>query len=165
MSSIKKCKYSWLLLSVIIIVLDQYTKYLAFQHLVLGMPRRILPFFNFTLAFNTGAAFSFLHRAGGWQVWFFALLAVVICVALLIWFAKLDKQQNLLACGIVCIIGGAIGNVIDRLYHGFVIDFLDFHLGVWHWPVFNIADSAIVLGVCLVLLDHWRNTKKRLQNR
>ncbi|MCW5588403.1 MAG: lipoprotein signal peptidase [Legionellales bacterium] len=156
----KKGQLRWLWLSIIIIILDQATKYLAAHHLLLGEPKVLLPFFNFTLAFNTGSAFSFLHQAGGWQVWFFSGLASGVSIILLVWLASLTQQKRLLACGIVCILGGAIGNLIDRVRFGYVIDFLDFHWQHWHWPIFNIADTAVFIGACLIIFDHWKHSKK-----
>ncbi|MGR9100029.1 MAG: signal peptidase II, partial [Gammaproteobacteria bacterium] len=113
----------------------------------------VLPYFNLTYVHNTGAAFSFLSDAGGWQRWFFAGLAVVISAVLGVWLDRLKKSEILLAVSLSLVLGGAIGNLIDRLVYGYVIDFLDFYYKSWHWPAFNVADSAISLGVALMLLE------------
>ena len=113
----------------------------------------LLPFFNLTYVHNLGAAFSFLSEAGGWQRWFFAALALVISIILSVWLARLQKHETLLAVALALVLGGAVGNLIDRLAYGYVIDFLDVYYQEWHWPAFNIADSAITLGVALMLLE------------
>jgi signal peptidase II len=113
----------------------------------------LLPFFKLTYVHNTGAAFSFLSEAGGWQRWFFAGLALVISVVIAVWLSRLEKNETLLAVALSLILGGAVGNLIDRLAYGYVIDFLDVYYGTWHWPAFNIADSAITLGVVLMLAE------------
>jgi signal peptidase II len=114
---------------------------------------KIMPYFNLTYVHNTGAAFSFLSDAGGWQRWFFAGLAVIISTVMVVWLAKLKQHETLLAVALSLVLGGAIGNLIDRLAYGYVIDFLDVYYQSWHWPAFNIADSAITLGVVLMLLE------------
>lgn len=116
----------------------------------------VLPFFNFTLAHNRGAAFSFLSSAGGWQRWFFVFLALGVSAVLIVWLKKLNQQARLEAASLALILGGAIGNVIDRLYHGYVIDFIDIFYGSYHWPAFNIADSAICIGAVLLIFDSFR---------
>ena len=116
----------------------------------------VLPFFNFTLAHNRGAAFSFLSSAGGWQRWFFVFLALGVSAVLIVWLKKLNQQARLEAASLALILGGAIGNVIDRLYHGYVIDFIDIFYSSYHWPAFNIADSAICIGAVLLIFDSFR---------
>jgi len=143
----------WLWLSLLVIVLDQITKQWAERSFELYERLPVTDFFNLTLAYNRGAAFSFLADAGGWQQFFFIGLAVVVCVYLVFFLRSLKSSQWPLALGVVMIIGGAIGNVIDRLIYGHVIDFLDFYVNNWHWPAFNLADSAITLGVVLFLWD------------
>src|SRR5512147_1459323 len=130
----------WLWLSGLVIALDQVSKWLAEQFLLPGQPVPVLPFFNLTLLYNTGAAFSFLAQAGGWQRWFFLLLSLIISVALVIWIGRLQRGQTLLAIALSLILGGAVGNLVDRILHGQVIDFLDFYYATWHWPAFNVAD-------------------------
>jgi len=143
----------WLRLSALILFLDQGTKILAEYYLELYRQVEILPFMNLTLMQNEGAAFSFLADAGGWQRWFFVVLTVVITVFLLRWLRSLSDYERWLAIAIALIIGGAIGNLIDRVQYGYVIDFLDFHAMGWHWPAFNIADSAIFIGATIVVWD------------
>jgi len=113
----------------------------------------VIPYFSLTYVHNTGAAFSFLSQAGGWQRWFFAGLALTVSVVITIWLARLKKHEILLAVALSLVLGGAVGNLIDRLLYGYVIDFLDVYYQDWHWPAFNIADSAITLGVSLMLLE------------
>jgi signal peptidase II len=117
------------------------------------------------MAHNTGAAFSFLAQAGGWQRWFFVGLTVIISTGLIIWLKKLSSAAKLEAISISMILGGAIGNVIDRLCHGYVIDFLDVYYGSYHWPTFNIADSAIVVGAALLIIDSFMATPAQTQEK
>lgn len=143
----------WLWLSVVVIVLDQITKVAAEAMLVYREPIAVLPFFNLLLSYNPGAAFSFLSDAGGWQRWFFVLLASIVSVIVSIWMHRLPATQRWTAAALALVVGGALGNVIDRLVYGHVIDFLDFYVGQWHWPTFNIADSAITVGVAVLIID------------
>jgi len=143
----------WLWLSLLALVLDQGSKLLVDNTMQLYQSIPLLPFFKLTYVHNTGAAFSFLSEAGGWQRWFFAGLALVISVIIAVWLSRLEKYETLLAVSLSLILGGAVGNLIDRLAYGYVIDFLDVYYGTWHWPAFNIADSAITLGVALMLLE------------
>jgi signal peptidase II len=113
----------------------------------------LIPYFNLTYVHNTGAAFSFLAQAGGWQRWLFAGLAVVMSSIIGVWLARLQKHETLMAWALSLVLGGAIGNLIDRVAYGYVIDFLDVYYQDWHWPAFNIADSAICIGVGLMLLE------------
>jgi signal peptidase II len=143
----------WLWLSLLAIILDQASKLAIAGSMRLYESIDIMPFFKLTYVHNTGAAFSFLSEAGGWQRWFFAGLALVISVAIAVWLTRLKKHETLLAVALALILGGAVGNLIDRLAYGYVIDFLDVYYGTWHWPAFNIADSAITLGVMLMLAE------------
>lgn len=149
----------WLWLSGLIVALDQVTKQLAEQWLQPYQPLPVVPGFNLTLVYNPGAAFSFLSDAGGWQRWFFTLFAAIVVVVLSIWMKRLPREQILSATSLALIIGGAIGNVIDRVIYGHVIDFIDLYVGTWHWPAFNVADSAITVGVVLLLVDSWRGMR------
>ena len=151
----------WLWLSLIIIILDQLTKSWASSALDYATPVAIMPMFNLTLLHNTGAAFSFLSEAGGWQRWFFALIAIVISVALLIWLKMLKPNQTLLAVGLALLLGGALGNLWDRLLFGYVVDFIDIYYGNAHWPAFNIADSAISIGAALLIFDSFRHANEK----
>lgn len=143
----------WLLLSAVVVLLDLYTKQLAMEHLELYRPNVVFSWLNFTLAHNTGAAFSFLASGGGWQRWFLSIVAVIIVAVLLVWLWRLPHRARLLPSALALVIGGAIGNLVDRIRFGYVVDFIDVHYAGWHWPAFNLADSAIVIGVILLLLD------------
>lgn len=143
----------WLWLSVLAIILDQASKQIIVSYMHLYQSIAVTPFFNLTYVQNTGAAFSFLSDAGGWQRWFFAVLAFIVSIVLTIWLARLKDNETLLAISLALILGGAIGNLIDRVSYGYVIDFLDVYYQSWHWPAFNVADSAISLGVTLMLLE------------
>jgi len=147
----------WLLLSVAVLLLDQLSKFWASAALNYADPVAVLPFFNLTLLHNPGAAFSFLADAGGWQRWLFALLAITIVAALTIWLMRLRADERWTAFALTMIIGGAVGNLVDRLLHGYVVDFLDFHVGGYHWPAFNIADAAITVGVVILLITSFRS--------
>lgn len=152
-------KYLWF--SLLIIIADQVSKTVMVNWLDLYERVAVLPFFNLTLAHNTGAAFSFLAGAGGWQRWFFVTLAGVISLVLVIWLKRLAQTARLEAISLALIIGGAIGNVIDRLVYGYVIDFLDVYVGTYHWPAFNIADSAICVGAVLLIIDSFRKPAEK----
>lgn len=140
-------------LALLAIVLDQLSKSWADTALSYGRPLEVFSFFNLTLQYNTGAAFSFLADAGGWQRYFFTGVAVLVSVVLFVWIARIATEQRLLATALSLVLGGAIGNVIDRILHGHVIDFLSFHWGGSYFPAFNIADSAITLGAGLMIFD------------
>lgn len=144
----------WLWLSALVLVLDQITKYWAEASLAF---HQLLPvidgFFSLTLTYNEGAAFSFLADAGGWQRWFFIILALVLVTVMLIWLKRLPRSAVWTAVALALIIGGALGNVLDRLLHGHVIDFLLFYYHQWAWPAFNLADSAITVGAVIFILD------------
>ena len=143
----------WLWLSVVMVLLDQVTKFAVLATMELYQTIAIMPFFNLTYVHNTGAAFSFLSQAGGWQRWFFALFAVGISIVLVVWLIRLKPHECLMAMALSLVLGGAIGNLIDRVVFGYVIDFIDFYYQSWHWPVFNVADCAITAGVGLMILD------------
>jgi signal peptidase II len=139
---------------VVIIVADQITKLWIERGMVLGDSFEVLPILDIVRAHNYGAAFSFLDDAGGWQRWVFTLFAVGVSIALVIWLRKLSlAAQTLLVFGLTLILGGAIGNVIDRIEHGYVVDFVHAHWGHHYFPAFNVADAAISIGAVLVILD------------
>ena len=153
---------NWLLLALLIVVLDQLTKQLADNLLAYGDPLAVLPSFNLTLLYNKGAAFSFLNSAGGWQRWFFTAVAVVVSIVIVFWLKATGEEQRWTPAGLVLILGGAIGNVIDRVIFGHVIDFIQVYYDTFYWPAFNIADSAICVGAAILLLSGWLfNRKKR----
>ena len=140
-------------LALLVLVLDQATKLWAAGTLDYGMPVAVLPFFNLTLVHNTGAAFSFQADAGGWQRVFFIVVSGVVSLVLAVWLWRLPRDARLLGIALALVLGGALGNLVDRVAYGYVIDFLDFHAAGWHWPAFNVADSAISCGVVLLLVD------------
>jgi signal peptidase II len=150
----------YLTITGLVIVLDQVSKGWMVSWLSLYETVAIMPYFNLTMAHNHGAAFSFLAQAGGWQRWFFIGLAATISVVLLVWLAKLKPAAKLEAISLSLILGGAIGNVMDRIMYGYVIDFLDVYVGTSHWPAFNIADSAICIGAVLLILDSFKSEDK-----
>lgn len=145
--------FIWLLVSLLVVVLDMWTKHIATQHLTLYRPLELTSWLNMTLAHNYGAAFSFLSDAGGWQRWLFTILALAVTGVLIVWLLRLPATDRLTAAALALIIGGAIGNLLDRIRHGYVVDYIDVYYRDWHWPAFNLADSAITCGVVLLLLD------------
>ncbi len=149
----------WLWLSLLVLVLDQASKWLVSHVMQLYQSISVMPGFQLTYVHNTGAAFSFLSEAGGWQRWLFALLALAISAVLSIWLMRLKPEEKMMAIALSLVLGGAVGNLIDRLLYGYVIDFLDVYYKTWHWPAFNIADSAICIGVALMLLDSGSSSK------
>jgi len=152
----------WLWLSFLALVLDQWSKQIVDGAMQLYQSIPVAPYFNLTYVHNTGAAFSFLSQAGGWQRWFFAGLAFTVSVVITVWLARLKKDETLLAVALSLILGGAVGNLIDRLLYGYVIDFLDVYYQDWHWPAFNVADSAITLGVILMLVESFGLNRSKL---
>ncbi len=156
----------WYALAVVVVVLDQYTKHLASTALVYGRPVEVFPWFNLTLHHNTGAAFSFLSDAGGWQRYFFSGIAIVISTVLGVWLYRMPREQRMLAFSLGLILGGAIGNLWDRLAQGYVVDFISVHYGGYYFPAFNLADSAITVGAGLMLLDSFLAARRdRAMNR
>ncbi len=150
----------WALLSTLVIIFDQITKYIADTRLDYYAPVKVFAGLNMTLVYNKGAAFSFLSDAGGWQRWFFMTLSIGISVALIYWLRQLKQEQVILRTALALILGGAIGNLIDRALFGYVIDFIDVYYSTYHWPAFNIADSAITVGAGLLILDMFKNREK-----
>ena len=141
----------WLALALMLVIADQVTKSLILNYYRLGEWTYITSFFNLGRAHNTGAAFSFLASASGWQRWFFTGIGVAASLFIL-YLLKSHSGQKLFSFALACILGGAVGNVVDRMLHGYVVDFLDFHYLNWHFPAFNVADAAISIGaVCLIL--------------
>jgi signal peptidase II len=152
--------WRWLPLSAVIIVADHLVKMWIVHHLSPFERIRVLPVLDIILTYNTGAAFSFLSDAAGWQRWLFVLLALGVSVALIAWMRRLKARVHaLLACGLALIVGGALGNMIDRLSRGRVVDFIHVHWGRAYFPAFNIADSAITIGAVVLLLDAWRESR------
>jgi signal peptidase II len=148
----------WLGISLVVIVLDQLSKLAITSHFVYGESLAITSFFNLVLAHNTGAAFSFLSEAGGLQRWLFSLIAIVASVWI-VWLLRKHQAEKLFALALALILGGALGNLIDRIAYGYVVDFLDFYAAGYHFAVFNVADSAITCGAALLIWDGIRGKK------
>ncbi|HEY6280948.1 MAG TPA: signal peptidase II [Burkholderiales bacterium] len=142
----------WFVISALVIVLDQVTKYWVSQSLAPGAGVPVTPFFNLVLTYNTGAAFSFLSQASGWQRGFFILIAALASL-LIIYFIRRYHREKRFSFGLSLILGGAVGNLWDRIVLGHVVDFLDFYIQAYHWPAFNVADSAITCGAALLIWD------------
>lgn len=145
----------WGTIAAVIAISDQVTKAVVEGWIERGDVIRITGFFNLVLAYNSGAAFSFLAGAGGWQRWFFVFIASVATVVIA-WLLYRHRDERLFCAGLSLILGGAIGNLWDRIVLGHVVDFLDFHAAGWHWPAFNVADSGITVGAALLILDSLR---------
>jgi len=144
-------RYLWI--AVVVIVLDQASKFAALRYLARHAELELLPFLNLTLTFNSGAAFGFLNDAGGWQNIFFVAVAVIASVVIVSWLRRLSPTERLLAVALSLVLGGALGNLADRLMHGYVVDFIDVVFGSWHFWTFNIADAAISIGAALLVFD------------
>ena len=140
-------------------LVDRYSKSWVVAHLTFQEPLEVLSYFNLTLAYNTGAAFSFLHSASGWQNIFFSGMAFIISTAVIVWLYKTPARERWLCAALALILAGAIGNAWDRLLYGYVIDFLDFHYQGWHFAIFNIADSAICVGAFMLCVYWFRAGK------
>ncbi len=152
----KTTNLKWLWLTLLIVILDQASKQAASQLLLFNQAWPVFPGFNLTLVHNPGAAFSFLRDAGGWQRYFFIILTTGVSIALLIWLTRLPANRAWLPCALALIMGGAIGNLWDRLQYGYVVDFIEVYYDKWSWPVFNIADSAITAGAIMLIIDAFR---------
>ena len=150
----------YLALSVAVVALDQLTKFLIEGHLAMFESVSVLPVLEITRLHNTGAAFSFLADEAGWQRWLFTALAVIVSIVLALWLRRIDAQARVLATAVALILGGAVGNVIDRLRLGHVIDFIYAHWERHYFPAFNVADSAICIGAGLLLLDTWLSGRR-----
>ena len=140
----------YLAIATVTLLLDQLSKWSALSNLQIGIPEPVLPFMNWLLLFNPGAAFSFLAQGSGWQRWFFTILGLAACIYIIFLLWK-NQSDKLLCWALSLILGGALGNVLDRLMYGAVVDFIDLHYANWHWPAFNIADSAICIGAALII--------------
>lgn len=149
----------WSWVAILIIAIDRISKMWVVTNLQLHEPVAVLPVFNLTLWYNTGAAFSFLHNMSGWQNWFLGSLAFIVSIVVIGWMARIPARSWWLSIALAFILGGALGNAWDRILYGYVIDFLSFHWGDWYFAIFNVADSAICVGAAMVLL-HWLLVKK-----
>lgn len=146
-------KWPWFVLSVVVILLDQGSKYWALHTLSPYQPNELMPMINLTLAFNTGAAFSFLSGAGDWHRWFFTGFSGIMSIVLMVWIIRTPRSARLQLAALSLILAGAVGNLIDRILLGHVIDFIDVYFSRYHWPAFNLADAAICTGAFLLLFD------------
>jgi signal peptidase II len=158
-SNNKQSLLLWLGLSSFLLILDQLTKIIAKNNLFEGVSQPVTSFLNWTLVYNSGAAFSFLAQAGGWQRWFFTGVGIIAALVM-IWLIRKNCHQTIFSLALSLILSGAIGNVIDRVLYGAVVDFVDLHYMGWHWPAFNIADSAITIGVILLIIDEIKRVNK-----
>jgi len=152
-------KWPWFVLSLIVVLIDQGSKYWASISLLPYQPDPVMPMLNLTLAYNTGAAFSFLSSTGDWHRWFFAGFSVLMSIVLAVWMIRSSRHDRLQLLALSLILGGAIGNLIDRVKVGYVIDFIDVYYKNHHWPVFNLADTAICIGAFLIFIDLYKNSK------
>jgi signal peptidase II len=143
----------WLWLAAGVVMLDLWTKQIANSSLQYGVASPVLPVFDLTLLYNTGAAFSFLADAGGWQRWLFALVAIAVSAALVVWMQRTPRAQWWIGSALALVLGGALGNLYDRIVHGYVVDFISLHYGEYYFPAFNLADTAITVGAVLLIID------------
>jgi signal peptidase II len=155
-------KHLWILIAILIFALDRITKCLVLNFLVLEEPIYILSMLNLFFTFNSGAAFSFLHKTGGWQVWLFRIIAIVVSIFLIAWQLKISVKYLWLKTANALILGGTLGNLYDRVVYHRVIDFIDIHFKGWHYPIFNIADSAICIGAAMLIVDILRQEKREM---
>ena len=145
----------WLTISAIVVALDLYTKHLVLGEFAYGDKHTVTPFFDLVRYHNQGAAFGFLNDAGGWQKWFFTAISVIATIVIT-YLIKKHREQKLFCLGLALVLGGAIGNLYDRVTLGYVVDFLNFHINNYYWPAFNLADSAICVGIALLLWDSFK---------
>ena len=150
----------WYVVAIVLLIADQLAKYTITQNFLYGEYINIFPGLGFTLVHNTGAAFSFLSDAGGWQRWLFLIISLAASIVLIVWLYRLKASQFFLSTSLALILGGALGNLYDRIFLGYVIDFIDFYYGMYHWPVFNIADASITLGAVFLIFESFLVSKK-----
>lgn len=160
MKLFKDTGWHWWWLIMLVLVADQLSKWYVIENFMLHESVSVLPFFSFTYARNYGAAFSFLGDASGWQRWFFTVIAIAVSAVIAVWLSRLAKAQWKLTLALALILSGAIGNVIDRSLHGYVVDFLHVFYQNWHYPIFNIADCAICIGAALLIWDSFSSEQK-----
>ena len=150
----------WYVVAIVLLIADQLAKYTITQNFLYGEYINIFPGLDFTLVHNTGAAFSFLSDAGGWQRWLFLIISLAASIVLIVWLYRLKASQFFLSTSLALILGGALGNLYDRIFLGYVIDFIDSYYGIYHWPVFNIADASITLGAVFLIFESFLVSKK-----
>ena len=154
----------WLWVTAVVVAIDQASKFLLIERLPPFRPVAILPSLNFLLTFNTGVSFSFLQLSSGWQRWPLAIFAVIIVAVLVGWLARLPRDRRLLGVAVSIILGGAVGNLIDRVANGQVTDFIQLYYGTWSFAIFNLADAAITIGVAMILFDNLLGDGRSRQN-
>lgn len=155
----------WILLALLVVALDQFSKWWIRSLLDLYEAIPLFPGLQIIYVRNLGAAFSFLSSAGGWQRWFFIVLSVLASIVIIYWLRRLPRQRWMEALGLSLVLGGAVGNLVDRLWLGYVVDFIDVYYKAWHWPVFNVADSAITVGVAIMIFDILFYQRSELSDR
>lgn len=151
----------WVWLSVLLVVIDQVVKFVVVENIQPYTEHLVFPGFKLTLAYNTGAAFSLLNSQSGWQVWLFSAIAIVICIGIVVWLQRLKASQAWVCVALALILGGALGNLVDRLTLGYVIDYFLLYAGRWYWPAFNVADSAVCVGAVMLVIDMILKKKQR----
>lgn len=156
--ALKDSGIRWIWLTLVFLVIDQITKYWVVGTMELYQSNAVTSFFNITYVQNPGAAFSFLADQSGWQRWFFAAIAAIASIVFVVWLARTPKENKRLSIAFALMLSGAVGNLCDRVLLGYVIDFLDFHVNSYHWPVFNVADSMIFIGAALMVLDSFKSS-------
>lgn len=147
-----KKAWPWIFLSILIIALDQLSKYFVLKNISAQTVIKIFPFLNLILSLNAGASFGFLNNQNGWQIYILSGVSITISIILIVWLCRLSRSEWIIACPLSLILGGAIGNLIDRIRMGVVTDFVDFHIGHWHFATFNVADTAISIGTTWLIL-------------
>ena len=163
-SLFKRTGLRWIWLTIICLIVDQVTKQWVAGSMDLYQSINVWPFFDITYVHNLGAAFSFLADQGGWQRWFFTAVAAIASIVFVVWLAKTPKEQTMLSVAFALMLSGALGNLIDRVMFGYVIDFLDFYIGSSHWPAFNVADASIFIGAAFMILDSFKNQSSDKSN-
>lgn len=152
----KKSGLYWIWLSILVVIIDQGTKYIITQYLPYNTSIYLLPVLNLTLEHNRGAAFSFLSQVSDYAVWLFIVTAVIVSLIICIWLHRLSFRNRWLGVSLSLILGGALGNLLDRIIYGYVVDFIHFHVTNWNWPIFNVADTAITIGAIMLIIDIFR---------
>ena len=151
--TLQKQNLSWIWIPLFVILIDRVSKYFVAKYLILNQSINIFPSLNLFYTLNKGAAFSFLNQASGWQIWLFAGVAIGVSLFIIEWLLRIDKNRVWQSVSLALILGGTLGNLFDRLYYGYVTDFIDVYFAVHHWPSFNIADSAICIGAVMLIID------------
>ncbi len=162
MSRVSASGARWLWIAIVVFGLDRLTKYMAQEFLNPYSPLSVTPGFNLMLSYNKGAAFSFLDQAPGWQMWFFGTIAVAVSIAIIIWLTRLSARDRWVSIALSMIVGGALGNLWDRIHYGHVIDFIQWYVADFYWPVFNVADSAVCVGAAMLFVSTFFKKNKSI---